>query len=502
MADVTSDGLPRPGYAGPHPPFDEVLGSEGLRVAYSSVLRQLARLGPDELRRRAGLLALAAPGQGGTSGGAAVPLDPVPRLLLAEEWDRVEAGIVQRVRALEAFLDDVYGEGRALRDGVVPPDAVLPAPHVRRALTGVRPPNGVRCHFAGIDLVRDEVGRFRVRQDNVRVPSGLSSAIAHRRAMRSALPELAGRHWVRPVEAYPRELLAALRAAAPAGVTDPNVVVLTPGVGHPGHQEDALLARMMGVELVQAGDLVVVAGRVAVRATGGTRTVHVIHRRAGEEFPDPPSRQDDVLGCAGLLAAARAGTVTVANALGNGVADDRLLSSWVPDLVRYYLAEEPLLPGVDTWRLGDDAHRQEVFDRLDELVLTQLGGPGAGGTVVGPRVGPAQLDALRARILRDPRGWIAQPLAQLSTAPTLVDGRTVPRQVDLRSFAVNSGDAVSVLPGGLTGVVPPEGERVVGPGSGGWKDTWVLARDGIRGTRRRRGGRAVGGPQDGLTASG
>jgi len=479
-------------YAGSPAAFDEVVGAAGVRVAYGSVLRQLAKLDGEEVRARADYLKSTYLDQGVTFdiGGEErpFPLDIVPRVLLADEWAEVEAGVKQRVHAIEAFLADVYGEGRVFRDRVIPRRVIASSPHFHRVVHGVVPPNGVRCHVAGIDLVRDEVGRFRVLEDNVRVPSGVSYVMTNRRAMFSALPEVTARHRIRPVEGYPLQLLAALRAAAPSGVKDPTVVVLTPGVYNSAYFEHALLARMMGVELVEGRDLVAHNGRVSIRTTRGLRPVHVIYRRVDDEFLDPAQfRADSLLGCAGLLTAVRAGNLTLANAIGNGVADDKLVYSYMNDLIRYYLAEEPRLASVDTWRLEETSHREEVMDRLGELVLKPVDGSGGKGIVIGPRASAKELDALRAKILKDPRGWIAQPVVQLSTVPTMIEGRMAPRHVDLRPFAVNSGDDVYVLPGGLTRVALPEGELIVNSSQGGGsKDTWVLAPDGVRGRKRRR----------------
>ncbi len=479
-------------YAGTPKAFDEVVGAEGVRVAYGSVLRQLAKMEPAEVRARAEYLKSTYLDQGVTFdiGGEErpFPLDIVPRVLLAEEWDEIAAGVAQRVRAIEAFLADVYGEGRAFRDGVIPRRVVVSSPHFYRQVAGIEPANSVRCHVSGVDLIRDEVGRFRVLEDNVRVPSGVSYVMTNRRAIFSALPEVTSRHRIRPVEGYPLRLLAALRAAAPSGVKDPTVVLLTPGVHNSAYFEHALLARQMGVELVEGRDLVCHNGRVSVRTTQGLRPVHVIYRRIDDDFLDPAQfRADSVLGCAGLITAARAGNVTIANAVGNGVADDKLVYTYLPDLIRYYLGEDPSLASVDTWRLEDPKHREEVLDRLDELVLKPVNGSGGKGIVMGPQASAKQLDALRAQIQCDPRGWIAQPVVQLSTVPTMIDHEMAPRHVDLRPFAVNSGDDVYVLPGGLTRVALPEGELVVNSSQGGGsKDTWVLAADGVRAKRRRR----------------
>ncbi|MGN6607764.1 MAG: circularly permuted type 2 ATP-grasp protein, partial [Jatrophihabitans sp.] len=282
---------------------------------------------------------------------------------------------------------------------------------------------------------------------------------------------------LRPVSHYPQRLLAALRAAAPPGVVDPNVVVLTPGVYNSAYFEHAWLARAMGVELVEGRDLVSAGGVVRMRDTSGERRVDVIYRRVDDEYLDPVQfRADSMLGCPGLLTAARAGNVTIANAVGNGVADDKLIYTYLPDLVRYYLHEEPVLPNVDTWRLEDPGALEEVLDRLDELVVKPVDGAGGRGLVIGPQASRQELDALRARLIDDPRGWIAQPVVQLSTVPTLVGNKVAPRHVDLRPFAVNDGDDVWVLPGGLTRVALPEGSLVVNSSQGGGsKDTWVLS---------------------------
>jgi uncharacterized circularly permuted ATP-grasp superfamily protein len=405
------------------------------------------------------------------------PLDLVPRLLDAAEWDVVERGVAQRVRALEAFLADVYGRADVLSDGIVPRRLVLTSSHYHRAAHGVDPANGVRCHVSGIDLIRDEEGRFRVLEDNVRVPSGVSYVIENRRAMTRVFPELFATHRVRPVADYATHLLHALRAAAPPDVADPTVVVLTPGVFNSAYFEHALLARQMGVELVEGRDLSVRDNRVTMRTTEGQQPVDVVYRRIDDDFLDPLHfRPESVVGCAGLLNAARAGRVTIANAVGNGVADDKLMYTYVPDLIRYYLGEEPVLPNVDTFRLEDPDQRGYVLERLGDLVLKPVDGSGGKGIVIGPQASDEELAALRERVTADPRGWIAQRVVHLSTSPTLADDRLGPRHVDLRPFAVNDGERVRVLPGGLTRVALPRGSLVVNSSQGGGsKDTWVLA---------------------------
>lgn len=404
------------------------------------------------------------------------PLDIVPRVITAEEWDVIERGVKQRVRALECFLDDVYGEQRVVADGIVPKALITSSAHFHRSVWGFRPAGGVRIHVAGIDVVRDQQGVFRVLEDNVRVPSGVSYVIENRRAMTKGLPEAFMSQPIRAVEAYPRHLYKALRATAPEAAEDPVVVVLTPGVFNSAYFEHTLLAGLMGVELVEGRDLVVRGDKVYMRTTDGEQRVDVIYKRIDDEFIDPLHfRSDSVLGCSGLVNAARAGNVTIANAIGNGVADDKLTYSYVPDLIRYYLDEEPVLPNVDTYRLEEDEARAWVLEHLDELVVKPVDGSGGKGLVIGPQATASELEELRAKVLADPRGWIAQPVLQLSTVPTFADGEFSPRHVDLRPFAVNSGDDVYVLPGGLTRVAMQKGSLIVNSSQGGGsKDTWVL----------------------------
>ena len=462
-------------------PYDEMHDGAVVRPEYESLRKSLDALDGTDLRGRIDALATSYLDQGVTFdiGGEerAFPIDILPRIITADVWADVEAGVQQRVRALEAFLADAYDAGRVFSDGVVPRAIVVTSDAFHREAGGIDPANGVRCHVAGIDLIRDEAGRFRVLEDNVRVPSGVSYVMTNRRAIGTALPEAMAEHRIRPVAGYPQRLLAALRAAAPPGVPDPTVVVLTPGVFNSAYFEHALLARTMGVELVEGRDLQCRRGRVLMRTTHGLEPVHVIYRRVDDEFLDPVQfRADSMLGCPGLVNAARAGNVTLANAIGNGIADDKLLYTYVPDLIRYYLAEDPLLPNVDTWRLGDLDAREEVLDRLDELVLKPVDGSGGKGIVIGPAASREELDRLRSAIIERPRRWIAQPVVGLSTVPTYAEGAMRPRHVDLRPFAVNDGDRVWVLPGGLTRVALPEGELIVNSSRGGGsKDTWVLA---------------------------
>jgi uncharacterized circularly permuted ATP-grasp superfamily protein len=473
------------------PPWDEMFidpaapGAASARPAYREIHSALSRMTQPELRGRTEALASSYLAQGVTFDFAGeerpFPLDAVPRVIGQGEWDRIEAGVAQRVRALERFLADVYGPQLAVRDGVIPARLISSSRHFHRQAAGIEPANGVRVQVAGIDLVRDEQGAWRVLEDNVRVPSGVSYVISNRRVMAQTLPELFVAMRVRPVGDYPQRLLGALRASAPAGVEDPTVVVLTPGVYNSAYFEHTLLARLMGVELVEGRDLFCSGGRVWMRTTGGPTRVDVVYRRVDDEFLDPLQfRADSMLGSPGLLLAARLGNVTIANAVGNGVADDKLVYTYVPDLIRYYLGEEPVLPNVRTWRLEEPGALEEVLDRLAELVVKPVDGSGGKGLVVGPDASRDELEQLRTRLRRDPRGWIAQPVVQLSTIPTLVAEGMRPRHADLRPFAVNDGDEVWVLPGGLTRVALPEGQLVVNSSQGGGsKDTWVMGADPI-----------------------
>ncbi|MFM5904617.1 MAG: circularly permuted type 2 ATP-grasp protein [Micrococcales bacterium] len=464
--------------------FDEMFSAPSkVRSSYKQIHAALAAMTQQELIGRTEALASSYLAQGVTFDFAGeerpFPLDAVPRVIQRDEWQLLEAGIKQRVAVLEAFLADVYGPQNCIRDGVIPAALVSSSAHFHRAAAGIDPANGVRVHVSGIDLIRDELGAWRVLEDNVRVPSGVSYVISNRRVMAQTLPELFQQMRIQPVAEYPNRLLAALRAAAPSGISDPVVVVLTPGVYNSAYFEHTLLARLMGLELVEGRDLYCSGGKVYMRTTAGPRRVDVIYRRVDDEFLDPLTfRSDSVLGPPGLLTAARLGNVTLANAVGNGVADDKLVYTYMPDLTRYYLSEDPIVPNVQTWRLEEKDSLTEVLDRLHELVVKPVDGSGGKGLVVGPKATNKELDELRKRLIKDPRGWIAQPVVTFSTIPTLVEQGLRPRHADLRPFAVNDGSETWVLPGGLTRVALPEGELVVNSSQGGGsKDTWVVGTD-------------------------
>ena len=462
--------------------FDEMFDAQGnVRGPYKGIYAELAPSDAADLEARAEALSRAFIDQGITfslSGQERpFPLDLVPRVISAAEWSRLERGITQRVKALEMYLDDIYGDQEILNDDIIPRRLVTSCEHFHRQAVGIVPPNGVRIHVAGIDLIRDERGNFRVLEDNLRSPSGVSYVMENRRTMARVFPNLFATHRVRAVDDYSAHLLRALRNSAATNEADPTVVVLTPGVANSAYFEHSLLARQMGVELVEGRDLFCRDNQVYMRTTEGERQVDVIYRRIDDTFLDPLQfRADSVLGVAGLVNAARAGNVVISSAIGNGVGDDKLVYTYVPTMIEYYLGEKPVLANVETYRCWLDDEREEVLDRIDELVLKPVEGSGGYGIVFGPEASEKELGAVGKKIRDDPRSWIAQPMMELSTVPTQIESSLAPRYVDLRPFAVNDGDDVWVLPGGLTRVALVEGSRVVNSSQGGGsKDTWVLA---------------------------
>ena len=475
------------GYAARERTFDEMFEAapNEVRSGYTDVHNRLTRMSPADVRGRADFLARIYVEQGVTFdiGGEErpFPLDIVPRLLDADTWATVEVGLTQRVRALERFLDDVYGPGDLFNDEVMPRTVVTSSPHFHRVVAGLTPANGVRVHVSGIDLVRDGDGRFRVLEDNVRIPSGVSYVMTNRRALTSALPEVFADHRIRPVRSYPARLLAALRASAPSGVSDPTVVVLTPGVYNSAYFEHAFLAQQMGAHLVEGRDLVVDDDVVYLRTVGGLERVDVVYRRVDDLFLDPEVfRPDSALGVPGLMAAWRAGNVAIANAPGAGVADDKVLYAYVPDLIHYYLGEEALVPNVETFVCLDDRQRKHVLANLDHLVVKPANESGGYGIFVGSHATIADKEEIRRRVEADPRNYVAQPILALSTAPTLCDGVVAPRHVDLRPFIL-TGERPYVTTGGLTRVARQEGSLIVNSSQGGGsKDTWVIDPDVVR----------------------
>ncbi len=404
-----------------------------------------------------------------------IPFDIVPRILPATEWRMLEEGLRQRVRALNAFLNDVYHGQEILRAGRIPAELILCNAQYRPEMQGIEVPGRIYAHIAGIDVVRAGDGDFHVLEDNLRVPSGVSYMLENRKMMMRLFPELFARHSIAPVEHYPDVLLENLRSVAPVGVTDPTVVLLTAGAHNSAYFEHAFLAQQMGVELVEGLDLFVRDDAVYMRTTRGPVRVDVIYRRIDDDFLDPLAfRPDSMLGVPGLLSAYRAGRVTVANAIGTGIADDKSIYPYVPDMIEFYFGEKPLLANVETYVLRRPDDLAYTLAHLDELVVKEVHGAGGYGMLIGPAASRAQLDAFRARIIADPPGYIAQPTLALSTCPTFVANGLAPRHIDLRPYVL-SGRETTIVPGGLTRVALVAGSLVVNSSQGGGtKDTWVL----------------------------
>jgi uncharacterized circularly permuted ATP-grasp superfamily protein len=470
FTDYTTDGF-----------FDEMFEAPDLpREEYRRLFSGLKMLRPATFTARSALVDRAYLTQGITfaHGGREqpFPFDLLPRLIKADEWADLQAGLAQRVRALDRFIADIYGERRAVADGVIPNALVSTCEGYVREMVGVVPPLGRFVHVAGIDLVRDDHGTWRVLEDNLRCPSGLSYVVQNRAFMRRAFPEAFSDHHVEPVGHAPFLLLSALMASAPEGRDSPRVVVLTPGPANAAYYEHAFLAQQMGVPLVEGRDLTVRDRRVYLRTTAGRERVDVIYRRIDDGFLDPAALQaDSLLGVAGLMQSFREGRVAVCNAVGTGVADDKAVYAYVPDLIRYFLGEEPMLEQVPTYLLGREDEREHVLANLDSLVVKAVDGAGGYGMLIGPHATPGERQAFAKRVRANPRGYIAQETIRLSRAPTLVGDRFRARHVDLRPFIL-FGEHPVVVPGGLTRVALRDGSLVVNSSQGGGsKDTWVLS---------------------------
>ncbi len=405
------------------------------------------------------------------------PFDPVPRVLSAREWETIERGLVQRVTALNLFLHDIYHEQKILRDRVIPRPLIYGARFFRREMLGMDVPRGTYIHIVGTDLVRDRDGRYMVLEDNLRSPSGVSYVLENRQIMMQTFPRLFAEHRVRPVHHYCQELLETLKHVAPAEAgSDPTVVLLTPGLYNSAYFEHTFLAQQMGIELVEGSDLVVQDLRVFMKTIDGLKPIDVIYRRVDDDFIDPLTfRPDSLLGVPGLINVFRAGNVAIANAIGTGVADDKAIYAYVPEIIRYYLKEDPILEQVPTWLCEDPKQRQHVLDRLPELVVKATNESGGYGMTIGPHATREELEKTRERIVADPRNHIAQPTLALSRHPTYVDGTFAGRHVDLRPYIL-FGENPTIVPGGLTRVALRAGSLVVNSSQGGGsKDTWVLA---------------------------
>ena len=468
--------------------FDELLNGEWrLRSAAKSIGDYLEELGIEELRRRQAAATAEIRAEGITFVMADEhgnldrewPFDVIPRVMDGVEWERIDRGLTQRLAALNCFVGDLYGDQHAVKDSVLPREVLATSRFFLALCVGMKPRHGVWAHICGSDLVRDADGTVYVLEDNLRVPSGVSYMLENRSISKRVFPELFEDSSIKPVDGYTSRLYSLLVSLAPDGITQPKVVLLTPGVGNSAYFEHCYLAHQMGIELVEGSDLVVQDDRVFVRTIGGLERVDVIYRRIGDDYLDPEVfNPDSVIGCRGLMRAWRAGNVALANAPGAGVADDKLVYSYVPDLIRYYLGEEAILPNVHTFRLFDEQQRRHVTADLKRFVVKPANESGGHGVVVGSKASPAELDRCRAEIEADPRNYIAQPIIQLSTAPTLCEGGIEPRHLDLRPFILSGPDSY-VTRGGLTRVALRKGSLVVNSSQGGGsKDTFIVERTG------------------------
>ena len=464
--------------------YNEMYDAAGtLRPHYQAFAEWLAAMPPERLARkqveadtafhRVGITFAVYGEEAGTE--RLIPFDIIPRIIPAAEWTALQAGLWQRVKALNAFLNDIYHEQEILRAGRVPAEQVLNNAQFRSEMMGVDVPSGIYAHIAGVDIVRAGAGESYVLEDNLRVPSGVSYMIEDRKMMMRLFPELFSRHMIAPVQHYPDMLLENLRTVAPKGVTNPTVVLLTPGAYNSAYFEHTFLAQQMGIELVEGRDLFVKDETVFMRTTQGPQRVDVIYRRLDDDFLDPlVFNKESMLGVPGLLSAYRAGHVTLANAIGAGVADDKSIYPYVPEMIRFYLGEEPTLNNVPTWMLRKPDDLKYVLAHLPELVVKEVHGAGGYGMLVGPASTAAEIEDFRARIIAAPEKYIAQPTLALSNCPTFVESGIAPRHLDLRPFVL-SGKQIGMVPGGLTRVALREGSLVVNSSQGGGtKDTWVL----------------------------
>ncbi|MGO8765137.1 MAG: circularly permuted type 2 ATP-grasp protein [Limisphaerales bacterium] len=464
--------------------YDEMLDRKtGVRTHYRKLHKIFEGIKPSEFDAKRQAVDKAFLRQGvtfnvyGDAAGAEkiFPFDLLPRIIPANEWELLERGLTQRIRALNLFLDDIYHGQKILKDKVIPEYYVLSGRHFRREFVNFNVPKGIYIHVCGTDLIRDKEGNYLVLEDNGRCPSGVSYVLENRRAMKRAFPDMFEGVGVRPVENYPQELLKCLKHIAPAGVADPTVVLLTPGAYNSAYFEHTYLARQMGIAIVEGRDLFVRDQRVFMRTTKGLEPVHVIYRRIDDDFIDPTVfRKDSMLGVPRLVHAYRAGNVSLANSIGTGIADDKVMYYFVPRMIKYYLGEDPILPNVPTYLANEEADKKYILENLSQLVVKAANESGGYGMLMGPKATKEEIEKFRRQIIAEPRNYIAQPMIYLSQHPTYCDGKFEGRHVDLRPFIL-SGEKISIIPGGLTRVALRKGSLVVNSSQGGGsKDTWVL----------------------------
>jgi uncharacterized circularly permuted ATP-grasp superfamily protein len=468
--------------------FDEMVdANNSSRPHYRQFQELFAHLSPEEFDQRRQSVDLSFLRQGitfnvyGDAQGTEkiFPFDLVPRIIPAKEWEHIEKGLAQRITALNLFLHDIYHEQKIVKDGVVPPFYVLSGKHFRREFVNFAVPKDIYIHICGTDLIRGGDGTWMVLEDNGRCPSGVSYVLENRRAMKRTFPGMFEQIGVRPVEQYPEELLKTLQHIAPAGVADPTVVLLTPGAFNSAYFEHTYLARQMGIEIVEGRDLIVRDTRVFMRTTKGLQPVHVIYRRLDDDFLDPTVfRRDSMLGVPGLVRAYRAGNVSLANSIGTGIADDKVVYYFVPKMIKYYLDQEPILPNVPTYLASEESDKKYILENLDKLVVKAANESGGYGMLMGPKASKEEIEKFRGAVEADPRNYIAQPMISLSRHPTHVgEGKFEGRHIDLRPFILY-GEKISIVPGGLTRVALRKGSLVVNSSQGGGsKDTWVLYGD-------------------------
>ncbi len=468
--------------------YDEMFDTDGsVRPHYRPILDRMQSLTTDEYEQKRQTVDLSFLRQGitftvyGDEEGTEkiFPFDLMPRIIPQSEWAHLERGLTQRILALNLFLKDVYNEQRIIKEGVIPATYILSGKHFRREFMGISVPNDIYIHVCGSDLIRDDQGNYLVLEDNARCPSGVSYLLENRQAMKRAFPNFFPRAGVRPVENYSEELLKTLQYISPVPKENPVCVLLTPGHFNSAYFEHSFLARQMGIEIVQGNDLIVRDFKVFMRTTQGLKQVDVIYRRIDDDFLDPSVfRSDSMLGVPGLVNALRAGNVNIANAIGTGISDDKLIYAFVPDMIRFYLSEEPILGQVETFIASEEKHYQHILDNLENMVVKSTNEAGGYGMLIGPAASKDEIEAFRGQIKADPRNFIAQPPIMLSRHPTWCDGHFEGRHVDLRPYIL-SGEKTTIVPGGLTRVALRKGSLVVNSSQGGGsKDTWVLYSDG------------------------
>ncbi len=465
--------------------WDEMYSNASVREQYKKVVEFMQQLSVDELNKKEDLAKRLFMSQGITftvySSGEGIekifPFDIIPRIITATEWDFIEKGIKQRLRALNLFLKDIYSSQFIIKDGIMPADMIYSCPHYLREMHNFPVPYDIYIHISGIDLIRNNDGSFYILEDNLRTPSGVSYMLENREITKRLFPDLLPNNNVRSVTEYPTLLHKNLVSLAPGQTKNPTVVLLTPGIYNSAYFEHTTLARLMGVELVQGSDLVVDNHKVYMKTTSGLQKVDVIYRRVDDDFLDPlVFDANSRLGVAGIMSAYRKGNVAIVNAVGNGVADDKAIYTFVPAMIRYYLNEEPILKNVPTYHLGKEEEREHVFKNIREMVIKKTNESGGYGMLMGSAATNEEIIKYKAEVLLDPRQFIAQPIISLSSAPCYMDGQLKPRRIDLRPYALCGPDGIDIVPGGLTRVALKEGSLVVNSSQGGGsKDTWVLA---------------------------